>query len=251
MSDANSNPADKSMSLIEHLGELRIRLIRCAWALLAGVILCWASVEHVFNYIRKPIEPYLPQGGLIYTGPLDKFMSFIKIAVVLGVIITLPYILLQIWGFIAPGLYKKERKYAVGFIGAGTFMFILGVAFAYLLVLPMAFKFLMTFGGEVDKPMIAIDSYLSFFTQTCLMFGVVFELPLVITTLGILGLVSQSFLKEKRKYAIMVISVLCAILSPPDLMSMVLMLIPMVVLYEISVILVGFFEKKKMQNNFE
>lgn len=236
------------MTLTEHLVELRIRLIRCAWAVLIGIFATFHYAEHVFNYIRKPIEKYLPEGGLIYTGPLDKFLAFVKIAVVFGIIVVLPYILYQIWLFIAPGLYKNERKYAISFIGFGSFMFFLGVAFSYFVVLPMAFKFLMTFGGETDKPMIAIDSYLNFFTQTCLVFGVAFELPLVITTLGMMGLVSQKFLREKRKYAIMGIAVACAIITPPDALSMILMLIPMTALYELSILLVGFFEKKKMQN---
>jgi sec-independent protein translocase protein TatC len=236
------------MTLTEHLVELRIRLIRCAWAVLIGIFATFHYAEYVFNYIRKPIEKYLPDGGLIYTGPLDKFLAFVKIAVVFGFIVVLPYILYQIWQFIAPGLYKNERKYAVGFIGFGTFMFALGAAFSYFVVLPMAFKFLMTFGGETDKPMIAIDSYLNFFTQTCLVFGLAFELPLIITTLGMIGVVSQKFLREKRKYAVMGIAVACAIITPPDALSMILMLIPMTALYELSIILVGFFERRKMKS---
>lgn len=236
------------MTLTEHLVELRIRLIRCAWAILVGIFATFHYAEHVFNYIRKPIEKYLPEGGLIYTGPLDKFLAFVKIAVVFGIIVVLPYILYQIWQFVAPGLYKNERKYAASFIGFGSMMFFLGVAFSYFVVLPMAFKFLMTFGGETDRPMIAIDSYLNFFTQTCLVFGAAFELPLIITTLGLMGLVSQKFLREKRKYAIMGIAVACAIITPPDALSMVLMLVPMTLLYELSILLVGFFERKKMQD---
>lgn len=236
------------MTLTEHLVELRIRLIRCAWAVLVGIFATFHYAEHIFNYIRQPIEKYLPDGGLIYTGPLDKFLAFVKIAVVFGIIVVLPYILYQIWQFVAPGLYKNERKYAASFIGFGSMMFFLGVAFSYFVVLPMAFKFLMTFGGETDRPMIAIDSYLNFFTQTCLVFGVAFELPLIITTLGLMGLVSQRFLREKRKYAIMGIAVACAIITPPDALSMVLMLVPMTLLYELSILLVGFFERKKMQD---
>lgn len=237
-----------SMSLQDHLRELRFRLIRCVQILFVATILCWHYAEQVFNFIRKPIEPYLTGGGLIYTSPLEKFMAFVKIAVVCGAIVSCPFLIYQLWQFVAPGLYKKERKYAYGFVGSGSFMFLLGNAFSYFVVLPMAFKFLMTFGGEQDKPMIAIESYLGFFTQTSLVFGVAFELPVILTTLGIAGIVSQKFLREKRRYAIMAISIVCGIITPPDLLSMVLMLIPMVLLYEISILLVGFFEKKRMEN---
>lgn len=238
----------QTMSLQDHLRELRVRLIRCIQILLVATILCWHYSEMVFNLIRKPIEPYLVGGGLIYTSPLEKFMAFVKIAVVCGALISCPFWIYQIWQFVAPGLYKKERKYALGFVGSGSLMFILGNAFSYFVVLPMAFKFLMTFGGEQDKPMIAIDSYLGFFTQTSLVFGLAFELPVILTTLGMAGIVSQKFLREKRRYAIMAISVACAIITPPDLLSMVLMLIPMVFLYELSIILVGVFERKRMES---
>lgn len=247
MIEEKRNEAFASMSLTEHLRELRVRLIRSVQILLVATVACWSFSEQVFNYIRKPIEPYLVNGGLIYTSPLEKFMAFVKVAVVCGFIVSCPFWIYQIWKFVAPGLYQKEKKYAMGFVTAGSLMFIIGNAFSYFVVLPMAFKFLMTFGGEQDKPMIAIDSYLGFFTQTSLVFGLAFELPVIITTLGLIGLVSQKFLKEKRRYAIMALAIICAIITPPDLLSMLLMLIPMVFLYEVSVILVGFFEKKKMQ----
>jgi len=239
------------MPLTEHLRELRFRMVRCLQILLAATVLCWSQAEHVFNWIRKPIEPYLVNGGLIYTSPLEKFMAFIKISVVCGMIISCPFWIYQIWKFVAPGLYQKERKYTLGFVLAGSGMFVLGNAFSYFVVLPMAFKFLMTFGGEQDKPMIAIDSYLSFFTHTSLVFGLAFELPVIISTLGLAGIVSQNFLKTNRRYAVMAIAVVCAIITPPDLLSMILMLVPMVLLYEISVFLVGLFERKRMEEELK
>lgn len=235
----------KAQSLFEHLHELRIRLVKIAYALIVGMGLCYSISEKVFDLIRKPIQPYLQNGGLIYTGPLDKFMAHLKISFVLGIMLMSPFVFYQIWQFIAPGLYKKERNYAYGFIGAASGLFLTGVFFSYFIVLPMAFKFLMTFGGDTDKPMIAIDSYLSFFTQMCLVFGAAFELPLIITTLGLFGLVSQKFLKDNRRYAIVTLAAVSGIITPPDLMSMVLMLVPMVLLYEISVVFVGLFERRR------
>lgn len=235
----------KGQSLYEHLGELRVRLIYCAYILIVATAVCYGFSEKIFDFIRAPIQPYLSNGGLIYTGPLDKFMAHIKISFVGGVIVSCPLWLYQVWMFVAPGLFSKEKKYSLGFIGSGTILFFLGSAFSYWVVLPMAFHFLMNFGGSVDKPMISIDQYLGFFTQMCLMFGVSFELPLIISILGMLGLVSQKFLKEKRRYAVMTLAILSAIITPPDLMSMIMMLIPMLALYELGVIMVGFFERQR------
>lgn len=243
---------EKNMSLIEHLGELRFRLTRAAYAIFFGTCLCWGISEKLFDIIRKPIQPYLPNGGLVYTGPIDKFMAHIKIAFVAGLVLSAPLWLYQLWKFIAPALYRNERKMATGFIFFGTFQFVLGVMFSYFVVLPMAFKFLMTFGGDVDKPMITIDHYLGFFTQTAVVFGLTFEMPVVITFLGMMGIVSQRFLKEKKKYAVVAITAVSAVVAPPDALSMILLMVPLWVMYEISIVVVGFFEKKKaLSESFE
>lgn len=235
----------RNQTLIDHLAELRTRLVHSIYAILIVTFVAFHYAEHIFNVIRGPIAPYLPEGGLIYTGPLDKFMAYVKLALVCGVIFSCPFWLWQIWKFVAPGLYRKERNLATGFIVSGTFLFLLGVAFSYFVVLPMAFHFLMTFGGSADKPMIAIDSYLSFVTQITLMFGLCFEMPLVITTLAMLGFVSKSFLSKNRRYAIMIMAVISAIVTPPDLLSMVMMLGPMWLLYEISILIVMMIERKR------
>ena len=234
-----------NMSLVEHLGELRFRVTRAAMGIFVGMCLSWGLSDHLFSLIRKPIEPYLPNGGLVYTAPIDKFMAHIKIAFVFGMIVSAPYWLYQFWKFISPALYKNEKKVAGGFVFFGTFQFLLGVAFSYFIVLPMAFKFLMHFGGDIDKPMITIDHYLDFFSQTALIFGLAFEMPVVISFLGLVGLVSQRFLKEKRRYAVVAIAVVSAIAAPPDALSMILLLVPLWLLYEVSIVVVGFFEKRK------
>lgn len=237
----------RAQSLYEHLAELRTRLIRCALILFVATGICYGFSDYIFNFVRAPIAPYLPGGGLIYTGPLDKFIAHLKLAFVTGILISCPFWLYQVWLFVAPGLYQKERRYTAGFIFSGTFLFVLGAAFSYYIALPMAFQFLMTFGGDVDKPMISIDQYMGFFTQMCLMFGVAFELPLVIIVLGMMGIVSQQFLRTNRRYAIMTIAVIAAVITPPDLLSMVMMLAPMWALFEIAVIVVGIFEKKRVE----
>ncbi len=245
MSDQNSDQPE-SMGLVQHIAELRFRLTRAALFIFLGTLVCWGFSEQIFNIIRHPIEPYLPDGGLVFTSPIDKFMAHIKLAFIAGMVLSAPLWLYQLWKFIAPALYKNEKKYAAGFILAGTFQFISGVVFCYLIVFPMAFKFLMTFGGNVDKPMITIDSYLGFFTQTAVIFGLTFEMPVVISFLGLTGLVTQEFLKKNRRYAVVTMAVVSAIAAPPDALSMILLLVPLWVMYEISVILVGILGKKNV-----
>lgn len=237
--------ADRNMTLVEHLGELRVRLTRSAYAIFFGMSVSWAFSERIFAFLRKPIAQYLPSGGLVFTAPMDKFMAHIKIAFVMGLLLSTPLWLYQVWSFIAPALYKREKKVAAGFIFFGTLQFALGLAFSYFIVLPMAFHFLMTFGGDVDKPMITIDHYLGFLTQTAIVFGLCFQMPVIISFLGMVGLVSQRFLKEKRRIAVVVITGLSAIAAPPDALSMILLLFPMWLMYEISIIIVGIFEKRK------
>ncbi len=244
---SESDETVQGQSLFDHLSDLRLRLVNSLYGILIGFCVCYYFSETIFNIVREPIRPFLPSGGLVFTGPMDKFMAHIKVSFMGAIILSCPFWLYQIWLFVAPALYKKEKSYAMGFIFSGTVLFILGSLFTYFAVLPMAFKFLMTFGGDIDKPMISIDQYMSFFTHTTLAFGVAFEMPLVISTLGMLGIVSQEFLLQKRRYAVMGLAIVSAVITPPDLLSMLLMLIPMTILYEISIIVVGFFERKRLR----
>jgi sec-independent protein translocase protein TatC len=208
------------------------------------MIICYNFTEKIFEVIRAPIAPYLPTQGLVFTAPADKFIAHLKIAFFSGIILTCPYWLMQVWQFVAPGLYSKEKKFSLGFVFSGTFLFLMGISFAYFLAFPAAFKFLLQYGGAVDSPMITISEYLSFFLWTSFFFGISFELPLILVALSLIGIVNQKFLREKRRYAIVGLSVVAAVITPPDLLSMVIMLIPMVILYEISILLVGIFQKK-------
>lgn len=245
---------EKNQTLVEHLSDFRNALIKSLYGIVITTCVAYYFSEEVFNIVRAPIQKYLPGGGLIYTAPMDKFIAHLMISLVVGLILACPVIFYQIWNFVAPGLYKHERKYALSFIVSGSSLFLLGVAFAYFFAIPMAFDFLFTFGGDLDKPMITIDSYMNFFAQFCLMFGFTFELPLVLTILGMLGIVSSKFLREKRRFAVMILAIVAAIVTPPDVLSMTMMLVPLVAFYEISVILVTIFERRRVeaaQNNRE
>lgn len=240
------NPEDSHMSLVEHLTDLRYRLVKCLQGLVVGMGVCIYFSEYLFALVRRPILPYLgDKGGLVYTGVMDKFMAHIKVGALGGIILTCPYWLYHVWQFVSPGLYKKERKYALGFIFSGTVLFLLGVVFVYFFVYPAAFEYLLSVGGDTDKPMITIDEYLGFFAMTTLMFGVAFELPVVLVILAMMGIVDAEFLKRQRRYAIVVLAFVAAILTPPDVISMCMMLVPMIALYESSIWVIHFMIKKR------
>jgi sec-independent protein translocase protein TatC len=229
-----------NMSLVDHLAELRHRLILALLGIAVGVAVgIWQS-ELLLEIIRKPILPYLGQGGLVFTGVMDKFLAHLKVGALGGLILTCPYWLYHVWCFISPGLYRHEKKFALGFIVSGTFLFLLGVAFVYFLVYPAAFEYLLKIGGDIDKPMITIDEYLGFFVITTLMFGLSFELPLVLVFLALLGIIDAEFLQKKRRLAVPALAVVCAVITPPDAVSMLMMLVPMVLLYEISILVIRF-----------
>lgn len=247
MTDQNQAEPKENMTFIEHLIELRDCLKKAVLAVIVGMCLCWGLSDYIFEIIRKPIQPFLQGGGLVFTGPMDKFLAHIRISLVCGVIVSCPFWLYQIWRFISPALYKNEKKIVSGFVIAGTLQFLLGSAFCYYVVFPGAFQFLMEFGGTVDKPMITISQYLDFFTQTILIFGFTFEVPVVISFLGMIGIISSKFLREKRRYAIVINAVVSAIAAPPDVLSMMFLLVPLAIMYEISIWVIMYFEKRKIQ----
>lgn len=244
--NAKGTEENTGETLVDHLTALRSCLIRSFFIVFAGFAVCWSFSEILFDIIRAPIKPYLQSisGGLVFTAPMDKFMAHLKVSVFGGIILTSPGWIYQVWIFLAPALYKEEKKYGLGFLFFGTILFLSGISFVYFVVYPLAFSFLMNFGGAIDAPMITISEYLSFFTTTTLVFGLAFEMPLVFTILGMMGIVTEEFLRSKRRYAIVLLAGLSAMITPPDVISMGLMMIPMVGLYESSIILVKVFGQK-------
>ncbi|MCC6137495.1 MAG: twin-arginine translocase subunit TatC [Bdellovibrionaceae bacterium] len=239
-----AGPQD-NFTLVDHLAELRTRLVYSLYAIIIFSIAAWMFSEQIFDFVRRPIQPHLPQGGLVFTAPTDKFMAHLKVSMLTGIIAACPVWIYHVWRFVEPGLYTKEKKYGIIFMFTGSFLFLSGVCFAYFLVLPTAFEVLLSFGGTTDTAMITISEYLSFFMMTTLVFGGAFEMPLVLVLLGLMGLISSSGLRKARRYAIVVIATVSALFTPPDAISMMLLAVPMCILYEISILVLSFLEPKK------
>ncbi|KFZ44709.1 preprotein translocase subunit TatC [Smithella sp. D17] len=236
------------MSLTEHLVELRKRLTNSLIALGIGFGVCYYYKDWIFDIVTRPLTQVLPKNSyLVYTGLTEAFFTYMKVAFFASLIITSPFILYQIWKFIVPGLLPKERKYVVPFVISSSLLFITGVLFGYFVALPPAFKFFVSFNNQYLQAMLSFKDYLSLFVTFLLGFGVSFELPIFMFFLAKLGIVNAKMLSKQRRYAILVIFVVAAILTPsPDALSQVLMAIPLMFLYEVSIFVVKFAEKKKV-----
>jgi sec-independent protein translocase protein TatC len=236
---------EKKLPLTAHLQELRKRLVLSSIAVGGGFVLCYTFAEKIFDIIAAPLLKMMPQGGsLIFTSVAEAFFTYMKVAFIAGLILASPFVLYQIWAFVAPGLYRHEKKYVVPFVLAGSFFFALGIFFGYYVALPIGFKFLLGFATDFIKPLPSMKEYLSFTIKFLLAFGLVFEFPVVLVLLARIGVVDARTLARQRKYAILLIFVFAAILTPPDIVSQVIVALPMIGLYELSILLSRLFGKK-------
>lgn len=244
---------DEKLPLTSHLEELRKRLIRILIVVGIGFFACYYFKEYIFKIITQPLVDALPKNShMIFTGLPEAFFIYIKIAFFASLFLTSPYIFYQIWRFIAPGLYPTEKRHVIPFVISSTFLFVAGVLFGYFLALPPAFEFFVAFSTDFLKPMISFREYLSFSLKMLLAFGLSFELPVFIFFMAKLGIVNAQMLRKQRRYAILIIFVAAAILTPsPDAFSQILMAIPLMVLYEISIFLAKYAEKKKVESRAE
>jgi len=219
-----------------HLVELRKRL-----AISVGTIIVFAFVAFGFN---QPIIEFVkaPLVGVVegdpFIGGIGIFFTALKISIFTGFLVALPVVFAQLWLFIAPGLYENEKKYILPFAGISTFMFLLGTAFAYWIVIPLGFQFLWMFAGSLVNFLQTLDEYVSIFTKILFGFGVAFELPVILFFLGMLGLITDKNLKDFFGYAVLIIFIFAALLTPPDVITQLLMAGPLVLLYGISIMIV-------------
>ncbi len=236
---------DEKLPFTGHLDELRKRLISCFIAVGIGFVLSYAFKEFLFEILTIPVIKVLPPGEkLIFTGLPEAFFTYLKVALLSGLMLSAPIILYQFWMFVAPGLYDKERRLLMPIVILSTFFFLGGAFFGYFIVFPWGFKFFLGFASETIRPLLSMKEYLSFSAKLLLAFGLVFEMPLVITFLAKLGIVSVEFLRKNRKYALLLFFVGAAILTPPDVVTQVMMAGPLMLLYEISILGARFFQKK-------
>jgi sec-independent protein translocase protein TatC len=225
------------MSLLEHLGELRDRVVRSGASVLICFLVAWPFVDHVFSFLVSPARPYFPEGtSFIFTRPAEKFMVDLKLALFTALFASTPVLSWQAWRFIAPGLYRKERAAVLPFAFFSTSFFLGGAAFCYWLVLPWTMQFFLGMGTEDVQPMINISDYLGFATSMLLSFGGVFELPIVLLLLSRLGIITPEWLAQYRRHAVVVIVIVAAIFTPPDVISQIAMSIPLYLLYELSIL---------------
>lgn len=244
--------AEEKAPFTSHLDELRKRIIVCIVAVAVGFLGSYFFSEQIFNLLVKPLKAELPPDSmLIFTGLPEAFFVYLKLSLFGGILLASPVILWEIWCFVAPGLYDQEKKYVYPFVILSTLFFATGVSFGYFVVFPIAFKFFMGYTSELIKPLPSIKEYLNFSCKLLFAFGVVFELPLFVLFLAKIGLVDEAMLRSKRKYAIVGIFTLSAILTPPDVVSQILMAIPLVLLYEISILATKFFGKKEEEEEEE
>jgi sec-independent protein translocase protein TatC len=239
---------DEKQPFMSHLEELRKRLIACAIAVGAGFVLCYFFSETLFRILVLPLKEVMPQGErLIFTNLPEMFLTYLKVAFIAGIMLTAPFLFYQLWMFIAPGLYQREKKLVFPFVIFSTILFVGGSLFGYFVVFPFGFKFFMGFSNEYVQALPSVKQYFSFSTKLLFAFGVIFELPVVMFFLSKMGVVTPELLKKKRKYAILLAFVVAAILTPPDVLTQIFMALPLVVLYEISIFVAKIAQKKKVE----
>lgn len=241
-----TRPSPDKMSFLEHLDELRSRLVHSLVALVVGFGVCWFFHEEIFHVLTQPLRQAYPDIRFIFTSPSEALLLYMKMAFFVGIFVVAPYVLYQVWAFVAPGLYPHEKGYALPFILFGTLFFLGGAAFGHFYLVPFTLRFLVAFGGKDMQFLPKVDQYYSFYSWFLLGLGLVFQLPVVIFVLSRIGLVTPGFLLRKFKYAVIVAFVLAAIITPtPDMVTQTLLALPMLGLYLLGVAVAWLFGKPR------
>jgi sec-independent protein translocase protein TatC len=245
-----ARPHPDKMSFLEHLEELRQRLVRSAVALCVGFGVCWGFREQIFHFMTAPLRAGGFKDQFIYTSPADALMLYMKMAFFLGIFVALPYLLWEVWGFISPGLYKNEKMYVVPFIFFGTLFFVIGALFGHYFLFPSTFAFLGDFGGKDMKFMPKIDEYWTFYSWFLLGLGLVFQIPVIIFVLARLGIVTPRLLLRGWKFAVIGAFVIAAFITPsPDMVNQTMLALPMIGLYVLGVTVAFLFGKPRRKDD--
>ncbi len=239
-------PHPDKMTFLEHLEELRVRLVRSALSLVVGTAFCWIFREQLFHIMTQPMREGGFKDAFIYTGPSEALMLYMKMAFFVGIFVASPYILWEIWGLIAPGLYKHEKAYALPFIGMGSFFFCLGAVFGHYYLFPLTFRFLAEFGGADMKFLPKIDEYYSFYSWFLLGLGLVFQVPVIIFVLARIGLVTPRFLLKAWKWVVVGAFTVSAVITPTtDMVVQTALAVPIIGLYFFGVGVAWMFGRKR------
>ena len=247
-----NDASPEASPLMAHVIELRGRLLLVLSAMIVASALAYVYVQDIYGFLVSPLADAMADRGsqrLIYTGLTEAFFTYIKVAVFTGVFMTFPVLLFQVWKFIAPGLYKTERGVFLGFVVATPILFFLGAACVYYVVLPMVWPFFLGFQSSALETVLPIElearvsEYLDLIMTLFFAFGLCFQVPVVLTLLARAGMVTAATLAKGRKYAVLVTFIVAAFLTPPDIVSQILLAVPMLALYEISIILVRYVGK--------
>lgn len=249
--DQDGMKRNEDSPIMEHLSELRIRLVRYSIAVAIGFCAAYSFKEKLFGVLIAPLVKAM--GGsqnapMIFTSLPEAFLTYLKTSLVVGIVLSTPVLFYEFWMFFSPGLYRNEKKIILPIVLLSVFFFILGFAFGYFIAFPYGVKFFLTFSTETIHAMISMKEYLSFSSILLLAFGFIFELPLVLSSLARMGLITVGFLQKNRKYAILIIFIAAAFLTPgPDVISQIMMAGPLMILYEIGIIGAKIFGKNQVQ----
>ena len=234
------------MSFLEHLDEFRRRIINAVVALFAGFLIAFAFIGPLFDFVMRPMQEMLAEGQtLIYTNPTEAFILDIKLALIAGLVLASPLVMFQVWRFIAPGLYVGEKKWAIPFVVMSSFFFVLGAAFSHYVVFPLTWRFFVSFTTDILTFMPRIEPAFSIYLRLLLAFGLVFQMPTLVLFLARMGVISARFLVRNFKYAVLIMVVASAVITPDGGgVSLVAMTGPMILLYGLSIGLAWIFGKK-------
>ena len=235
------------MSFLEHLDELRHRLVVSLAAVIVGFFASLFFIDRIFSFVMRPLQEILPHGGkLIYTEPTEAFMLQLKVAALAGLVLAAPLVMWQVWLFVAPGLYSREKRFALPFVFFSTFFFVAGAAFSHYVVFPTAWSFLASFTTDYMEFTPKVSSTFTLYARMLLAFGLVFQMPTVVLALARMGVVTAGFLVRHTKYAILIIFIVAAVVTPTsDVVTQALMAAPMIVLYGLSIVIAWIFGRRK------
>jgi sec-independent protein translocase protein TatC len=237
----NEKGESKEMSFLDHLGELRSTIIQSFLVFFVFSVICWFFSGRILDLLIEN----LPVDGLYFYSPIEAFMVRLKISFVIGFMLAFPFVLYKTWAFVSPGLFSNERKRIVPFMVSSSILFYTGVLFCYIILIPFVISFLLKFGTPNLSPLLSVSSFFAFVARLCFTFGIVFQLPVIVLVLSLLGIVTPRFLLRQWRYAIVAIFLASAILTPPDAVSQLLMAGPICVLYMGSVLIALIVTRKK------